>query len=103
MKTLTKLNYLRVRQRAGMPYLQSLEDYDIVCVIGQAQELQIDCTAAQVLNCNLGTAVTVRRRLARLIRLGVVQRSRDKKDGRRALLKLSHMTINAYNKLQDIL
>lgn len=103
MHPFTKLRSLRLHQRVHMPYLESLEDYDLVCAIGDAQEAGLPCTTALLLTYQLGTEVTIRRRLARLIRLSIVVRRADKEDGRKVLLQLSQKTIAAYAKLDSLI
>lgn len=99
MKIFEKLNRIRVHQRTHLQFLESLEDYDIVCEIGNAQEAGKFMTAKQLLLCELGAPATLRRRLERLVKLGVVTKQRNLNDGRMAELRLAPDILKAYAKL----
>ena len=101
MRIFEKLHSVRTYQRTHMPYLESLEDYDIVCEIGHAQEKGKAFTPSHLLACQLGSPATVRRRLTRLVKLKVVVSKPHAEDGRLVLLSLSRGTIKAYEKLQS--
>ena len=53
MKIFEKLNSIRAYQRTHLQFLESLEDYDIVCEIGAAQEAGKFMTAKQLLLCGV--------------------------------------------------
>src|SRR5271157_3177203 len=72
MKIFEKLNTIRAYQRAHLQFLESLEDYDIVCEIGAAQEAGKFMTAKQLLLCDLGAPATLRRRLERMVKMGII-------------------------------
>ena len=99
MKIFEKLNKIRAHQRANLAFLESLEDYDIVCEIGNAQEAGTFMTAKQLLLCQLGAPATLRRRLERMVKLGVVNKVRNAQDGRMAELRLAPDILRAYAKL----
>ena len=103
MKTFKLLNNLRVFQRAHMPYLQTLEDYDIVCEVGTAQEAGRPFFAKHLVEDRLGAPATITRRLNRLVKLGIVTRVRDYEDGRMASLRLPADVLKAYGKLAKVI
>ena len=99
MKIFEKLNKIRAYQRANLSFLESLEDYDIICEIGNAQEAGTFTTAKQLLLCQIGAPATLRRRLERMVNLGVVTKARNAQDGRMAELRLVPDVLKAYAKL----
>ena len=98
-KIFEKLNKIRAYQRANLPFLESLEDYDIICEIGNAQEAGTFTTAKQLLLYQLGAPATLRRRLERMVKLGVVTKARNAQDGRMAELRLAPDVLKTYAKL----
>lgn len=99
MKIFEKLNSIRAYQRAHLQFLESLEDYDIVCEIGAAQESGKFMTAKQLLLCGLGAPATLRRRLERMVKMGIVTKRRNLHDGRMAELRLAPDILRSYAKL----
>jgi DNA-binding MarR family transcriptional regulator len=99
MKIFEKLNAIRSYQRTHLLFLESLEDYDIVCEIGAAQEAGKFMTAKQLLLCDLGAPATLRRRLERMVKMGIVTKRRNVHDGRMAELRLAPDILRAYAKL----
>ena len=102
MKIFERLNALRTYQRKHRPYLESLEDLDLVCAIGCAQELERPISPSDLVDMQLGSTPTVRRRLARLINQQIVVRRADAEDGRRVLLHLSAKVFKTYAKLDTL-
>lgn len=100
MKTFNKLNSIRAFERTNMSYLQTLEDYDLVCEIGTGQEAGAPVIAKALVDGHLGAPATIRRRLERLVKLGVVTKTKSKEDQRMALLYLTKDAIKAYGKLE---
>lgn len=80
-----------------------MEDYDIVCEIGSAQETGLPLGPTQVIQDRLGATATLRRRLTRLVKLGIVTITPDQNDERRVLLGLSHEAFKAYAKLERLI
>ena len=103
MKIFEKLNSIRAFQRTNMPYLESLEDYDIVCEIGAAQEGGMVFIPKRLIEDNLGAPATIRRRLDRLVKLGIVTKGQGKDDHRTAPLQLTRDAIKAYAKLEKLI
>src|SRR5271166_5611522 len=99
MKIFEKLNTIRAYQRAHLQFLESLEDYDIVCEIGAAQEAGKFMTAKQLLLCDLGAPATLRRRLERMVKMGIITKRRNLHDGRMAELRLASDVLKSYAKL----
>lgn len=94
-----KLHALRAQQREHMPYLKSLEDLDLVCAIGCAQERGNPVSPSALLAMGLGATATVRRRLTRLINQDIVVRRADAGDGRRIKVQLSAKAFKSYARL----
>ena len=89
MKLFAALRRIREFERAQLPFLGSIVDFDIVIEIGYAEEEQHPLTLKQLLLLNLSSRTTVRRRLARLIEQGIVRRRRNANDQRSSLLTIS--------------
>lgn len=103
MTIFKKLNSIRAFQRTNMSYLESLEDYDMVCEIGSAQEAGTLILAKHLVEGSLGAPATLRRRLDRLVKLGIVTKTRGKDDERTAPLQLSRDAIKAYGRLEKFI
>ena len=89
MKLFAALRKIREFERAQLPFLESIVDFDIVIEIGYAEEEQHPLTLKQLLLLNLSSRTTVRRRLAELIEQGIVRRRRNANDQRSSLLTIS--------------
>lgn len=79
------LSRIRTAQRKAMPIVESLEDLDIVCEIGTNPRI----TARDLLAKKIGAPATVRRRLERLVKIGIVLKTHDANDKREWPLRLS--------------
>jgi DNA-binding MarR family transcriptional regulator len=89
MKIFEALKKIRELERAQLPFIRSVIDFDILIEIGYAEELSRPLTLKQVLLLNLSSRTTVRRRVLKLIEQGVVRRREDAKDRRSSLLTIS--------------
>ena len=89
MKLFAALRKIREFERAQLPFLESIVDFDIVIEIGYADEEQHPLTLKQLLLLNLSSRTTVRRRLAELIEQGIVRRRTNANDLRSSLLSVS--------------
>ena len=89
MKLFEALRKIRELERAQLPFIRSVIDFDILIEIGYAEEISRPLTLKQVLLLNLSSRTTVRRRVLKLIEQGVVRRRADAKDRRSSLLTLS--------------
>lgn len=65
-----------------LPFLESLLDAVLVAEIGCQEDHRHPLTVKGLLLLDLGAPATVRRRLNRLVRLGVVHKSRIQRDRR---------------------
>lgn len=99
MKIFEKLRKIRAFQRQHLPFLESLEDYDILCEIGYSQEREGFTSAKHLLMCEIGTPATLRRRLERLVELGVVTKQRSTDDARMAELRLAPNILKIHTQL----
>jgi DNA-binding MarR family transcriptional regulator len=84
-----KLKTLRELERQQLPFLRTVEDFDIVVQIGYHAEAASPLTLKQLFLLGIGSAATIQRRLSRLKRLGVVQHKRVERDRRSVELSLS--------------
>ena len=93
MKLFTGLKKIREYERQQLPFLKSVVDFDIVIEIGYAQEQGQPLTLKQLFLLNLRSRTTVRRKLAKLIELGIIVRRKHANDQRASLLIISPASI----------
>jgi len=89
MQIFEYLNQLRAFERRHFPFVDTIEDLDIINLVGLHQERGVALTLKQILSFNIGSVATLERRLARLKRLGVIVQTRSHTDKRNVELKLS--------------
>jgi hypothetical protein len=89
MKLFDRLKALRAFERTHLPFLKTIEDFDLICEIGFHQERGATITLKELFLADIGAVATIQRRLARLRRLGVVKHLRHDGDGRVVELMLS--------------
>jgi len=92
------LNQARSFERKHLPFVESLEDLDLLIIIGLHQERGDLVTMKQILACDIGSVATLERRLARLKQLGIVTQARAKLDKRNVELKLNAKTARVFKK-----
>jgi hypothetical protein len=86
------LHQLRTFERRHLPFIRTLEDMNMLFLIGLHQERGVPLTLKHMLSFDIGSAATLERRLARMKNLGVVVQSRSEMDRRNVELKLSPKT-----------
>jgi hypothetical protein len=92
------LKKIRDLERAHLPFLRSLVDFDIVIEIGYAAEQDEPLTLKRLFLLNISSRTTVRRRLAKLIQEGVVTRQKHADDRRAAVLSISSSSHKIFGK-----
>src|ERR1700683_1260718 len=90
-------------ERLQMPLINSLLDFDVIIEIGYAQEQKRQITPKQLFLLKLGSATTVRRRLAKLTAQGIVACHANTGDHRSAFLTLSASTLRTLEKYGAVL
>jgi DNA-binding MarR family transcriptional regulator len=103
MKLFTGLKKIREYERQQLPFLKSIVDFDIVIEIGYAQEQGQPLTLKQLFLLNIRSRTTVRRKLAKLIELGIIIRRKHANDQRASLLLISPASIKMLNKYGNAL
>ena len=98
MKLFTGLKKIREYERQQLPFLKSVVDFDIVIEIGYAQERGQLLTLKQLFLLNICSRTTVRRKLAKLIELGIIIRRKHANDQRASLLIISPASIKMLSK-----
>ena len=98
MKLFTGLRKIRDYQRAQLPFLKSVIDFDIVIEIGYAEEEGHPLTLKHLFLLNVSSRTTVRRKLAKLIEQGVIVRRKHANDLRATLLIISPACIKLLSK-----
>ncbi len=84
-----KLRAFRNFEKRQLPFLVTVEDFDIVREIGLHQAAGTPLTPKLLSLLEIGSVATIQRRLARLKRLGVVRQIRSSSDKRRIELAIS--------------
>jgi hypothetical protein len=92
------LRKIREFEKAQLPFLKSLVDFDIVVEIGYAEEEDRPLTLKQLFLLNISSRTTVRRKLAKLIEERIVTRRKHASDHRTAVLTISTSTCKTLGK-----
>jgi hypothetical protein len=92
------LHQLRTFERRHLPFIRTLEDMNMVFLIGLHQERGVPLTLKHMLSFDIGSAATLERRLARMKRLGIVIQARSELDRRNVELKLSPKTWRVFQR-----
>jgi hypothetical protein len=82
-----------------MPFVKTLEDQDLLRVIGFHQETGDPITLKVLFLQGISSVATIQRRLRRLKRLGVVRESRAKHDKRLVKLTLGAAIVRDYGRM----
>lgn len=98
-----RLRALRAFEKRSLPFVKSLEDFDLVIEIGYHQEQGKALTLKQVYLLGIGSVATVQRRLSVLKEMGVVLLKRSKEDARTFELTLSPKVCKTYRQYGDLL
>ena len=98
MKLFASLKKIREYERGQLPFLKSIIDYDIVIEVGYAEELGNPLTLKQLLLLKLSSRTTVRRKLSRLIREGVIKTRKNARDGRSSHLLIAPTSLKTFTK-----
>jgi DNA-binding MarR family transcriptional regulator len=93
-KIFKKLRSLRDLERKLLPFVLTVEDRDIVLEIGYHSEIRRPIGVKQLHTLRIGSESTIRRRLNRLRKKGLVQQQRADHDRRNLNLKL-HASVQA--------
>lgn len=93
MKLFTGLRKLREFERGQLPFLGSVHDFDIVVEIGYEEEHGRPLTLKKLYLLNICSHGTIRRKLAALIKQGIVIRRKHPTDKRASLLVVAPSTI----------
>ena len=103
MKLFAALREIRAFERLQLPLLKSIIDFDIVVEIGYAEEQQQPLTQKQLLLLGLSSPSTVRRRLARLIKQGIIRRRKNANDQRSSLLTITSSNLKLLDRYGGVL
>lgn len=103
MKVFSTLRALRAYEREHLPFLLTLEDFDVIREIGYHQESGTPLTLKLLFLQNIGSIATIQRRVRRLKRLGVVQQRRSDADRRNIELTVDPEVLGAYKRMAGLL
>ena len=99
VKVFSTLRARRVYEREHLPFLLTLEDFDVIHEIGYHQESGRPLTLKLLFLQNIGSIATIQRRVRRLKHLGVVQQRRSDGDKRNVELTISPDVVAIYKRL----
>jgi DNA-binding MarR family transcriptional regulator len=102
-KLFAALRKKRQFERAQLPFLKALVDFDIIIEIGYAEEQKEPLTPKQLYLMKLGPPTTVRRRLAALADQGVVARRQNAHDRRSTFLTIASSSLKVLGKYGKVL
>lgn len=103
MKLFAALKKIREFEKQELPFIKSIIDFDIIIAIGYAQEIDKPLTPKPLFLLKIGSATTVRRRLAKLTELGIVKRRTDANDRRSDLLTISPSSLKLFGRYGGVL
>lgn len=103
MKIFGSLRKMREFEKAQLPFIGSLADFDIVIEIGEAQEKRRPFSPKQLFLLNVGALSTVRRRLRTLTAKGIIVRKTNPKDRRSELLTVAPAVIRQLERYASLL
>ena len=92
------LRKIREFERIQLPFFKSIVDFDIVIEIGYEEECGRPMTIKQLLLLDICSRTTVRRKLAKLINQGIVNRRKHATDNRASLLVIAPGTLKLLGK-----
>ena len=103
MKLFAALRKIRDFERQQLRFMRTLVDFDIILEIGFAQEQQKPLTPKQLPLLGVGSATTVRRRLAKLTEDGIVKRNTNANDHRSDILTISPRSLKLLGRYGGLL
>lgn len=98
MKLFTGLKKIRAFERAQLPFIKSIVDFDIIIEIGCAEEEGEPLTPKRLLLLKISSRTTVRRKLATHIEQGIVIRRKHATDQRASTLIIAPSTVKVFSK-----
>lgn len=97
-----KLRQISSARRQVLPFIQSIEDIDIVFAIGAAYDEGAPLGLKQLEMLKLAPPSTLQRRLSRLVRDGVLKKTAQSGDGRRIAYQPTAKTVRACGRFLQI-
>lgn len=103
MGVFKRLAAIREFEKKHLPFLETMEDVDLVIRIGAHEEKGRPIILKHLLLDGVASIATVQRRLRRLKRLGVIHQRRSRSDGRVVHLTISPRIRRIYNRYSRLL
>jgi DNA-binding MarR family transcriptional regulator len=103
MKLFTGLRKIRQSERAHLPFLKTVIDYDIVIEIGYEEERGHPTTLKRLYLLDICSRGTLRRHLGRLVADEMIIREKHPVDGRASLLLIPPATVRLFSKYSGVL
>ncbi len=97
-----KLRKISAARRQLLPFIQSIEDIDIVFIVGAAYDEGRPLGLKQLEMLKLAPPSTLQRRLNRLVREGVLKKTTQNGDGRRIAYLPTARTVRACGRFLQI-
>lgn len=102
MKVFAALKARRAFEREHLPFLLTLEDFDVIQEIGYYQEAGTPMTLKLLFLQDIGSIATIQRRVRRLKRLGIVEQRRSTSDRRNVELSINPDVLNIYGRMGSV-
>jgi DNA-binding MarR family transcriptional regulator len=103
MKLFAGLRKIRQTERAHLPLLKTVIDYDIVIEIGYEEERGNPITLKRLYLLEICSRGTLRRHLTQLVADEMVTREKHPEDGRASLLLIPPPTVKLFSKYTSML
>ncbi len=102
MAVFGKLRALRAYKKKHLPFIETIEDFDLLLEIAYHQELGSSLTMKQVYLLGVASVATVQRRLRRLRQHGAVQQLRSEEDGRSLELRITPKVLKVFARYAEL-
>jgi len=103
MNTFRALKALHEYRKRHLPFLQTVEDIELMREIGLSQAAGNPMQLKALFLLGIGSAATIQRRLARLRRLGVVLQTRAEHDRRVIRLSIDPKVLKLYEHMGKLM
>jgi DNA-binding MarR family transcriptional regulator len=102
MALFEKLRALRAFKKKHLPFLETIEDFDLLLEIAYHQERGTPLTMKQVYLLGIASMATVQRRLRRLRQAGAIHQVRCDGDGRSLELRITPRVLRVFTRYAEL-
>ncbi|SRR5579885_2926600 len=102
MALFERLRALRAFKKKNLPFLETIEDFDLLLEIAYHQERGEPLTMKQVYLLGIASLATVQRRLRRLREAGAIHQVRSAQDGRTLELRITPRVLRIFSRYAEL-